>query len=785
MAELPKLFKKLTYLRKEKGQIGIIFIFLVLSLLGIMGISFLYKMKIEEKAAVNYQNSIKADYLAQAGLERAIAELKNDNNEYDDLYEDWARGFKESFKDGEYDVSLHLASDEDYEDPDDDEPLGIFDEGSKININTAGRGEYNQGWTPYEINLGALSIINKQLCSDGIDNDKDEETDEENEGVDAIISYRYGKDRFPGVKGKDDDNDNAILSSDGIDNDGDGLIDEDDEGIDEPDEFRPDNPYGDDNPFDTIEEIRLVPGIGEATFKKIKDFITVYSYDEDINKEGDLRVNINTADPSQISQILREVGISLNKADQITANIIDFRDKDNRPTHYRGKYGLEKTPYINEVMPHFTLSVETAAKDLIKGGTKFLLDKVGEMIAGKLEGGAKEGASIIMDNVEDEVLKKEDDLMDKIEKILEKRASTKKIGNIYKIKAAQAEELKKEGKVGKIKEKKEKVKVDIEIEWIELFNPYDTSVDIKGWEVKGSLGRRKLWGEINKRGYRLIFNVVISVAGKDTGNELLGNYDDTIILKNKYEDIVDKVTYHNYGAPWNAFEKNDPRVRKFISSIPGGSPGFRNWFWMPDIGEGKDKNDYSGFYIKDKPFTNIGDLGFIHTGKQWKTIKLSYPEGEWQIFDKITTFDLKDEEDKIIKGKININTASFSVLKSLPGVDHYIATSIINYGEREPFKEVGEILKIILMGKLGCNGEDDDKDGYIDEDDEKEMIFRSVSNLITVHSHCYTIVSCGEVLEETEEENEEEKKVIAESKIKAVVDKGTSRLKIKYYRKIY
>lgn len=780
MAELPKLFRKLTYLRKEKGQIGIIFIFLILSLLGIMGISFLYRMKLEEKAAVNYQNSLKADYLAQAGLERAIAELKNDNNEYDDLYEDWARGFKESFKDGRYDVSFHLASDKDDEDPDNNEPSGIFDESGKININTAGPGEYNQGWTPYEINLGALSIINKKLCYDGIDNDEDGLTDEENEGVDAIISYRYGKDHFPGVKGKDDDHDNVILCSDGIDNDGDGLIDEDDEGIDEPDEFCPDNPYGDDNPFDTIEELRLVPGIGEATFKKIKDFITVYSYDKDIDKEGNLRVNINIASPSQISKILQELGIPLNKANQITANIIDFRDKDNRPTCYRGKYGLEKTPYINEVMPHFTLSVETAAKDLMKGGTKFLLNKVGEMIAAKLKGGAKEGASIIMDNVEDEVLKKEDDLMGKIEKILKKRASAKRISNIFKIKTAQAKELKREEKIGKIKEK---VKIDIEIEWIELFNPYDTSINIKGWEVKSSLNRRKLWGGINKRGYRLIFNVVISVAGEDSGNELLGNYDDTVILKNNYADIVDKVTYHNYGAPWNAFEKNDPRVREFTSSIPGGSPGFRNWFWMPDIGEGKDKNDYSSFYIKDKSFANIGEIGFIHTGKQWKTIKLSYPDGEWQIFDKITTFDLKDEKNRV-GGKININTASFSVLKSLPGFDRYIATSIIKYGEREPFKEVGEILKIILIGRLGCNGEDDDKDGYIDEDDEKEMIFRSVSNLITVHSHCYTIVSCGQVLEKTEE-NEKEKKVIAESKIKAIVDKGTSPLKIKYYRKIY
>jgi len=764
MAELPKLFKKLTYLKKGKGQIGIIFIFLILSLLGIMGISFLYRMKLEEKAVYNYQNSLKADYLAQAGLARAIAELKNDNNGYDDLYEDWAKGFKEFFENGRYDVSFHLATDdENYKESEDDEPLGIFDEGSKININTAGRGEYNQGWSPYEINLGALSIINEQLSSDGMDNDRDGLIDEENEGVDAIINYRYGKDCSPGVKGVDDDEDNLILCSDGIDNDADGWIDENDEGVDEPDEFRPDNPYGDDNPFETVEEIRLVPGIGEATFKKIKDFITVYSYDREVDKEGNTRVNINTASPSRISQILQKTGIPLSKANQIAVNIVDFRDEDNYPTSYKGKYGLEKTPYINEVMPHFTLSINTAAKDLIKGGTKYLLDKTEEIITKKLGEQNKRGLSIIMDKVEEKVLKKEDDLMDKIEKIIKKQGPAKISSKIFRIKAAQAKKL-----------EEKKIKIDIEIEWIELFNPYEISLEIKGWGIRSSRGKRILRGRINKRGYRLIFNIVISIGGEDNGKELLDNYDDTVILKNNRGDIVDKVTYHNYGAPWNAFEKNDPRVREFSSSIPGGSPGFPNWFWMPDVGEGKDKDDYSSFYIKNKPFANIGEIGYIHTGKQWITIKLSYPEGEWQILDKITIFNPKNE---IVEGKININTASFAVLKSLPGIDSSIATSIINYGKKEPFKEVGELLKVILLGKAGYNGEDDDKDGYIDEEDEKEMVFRSLSNLITVRSNCYTIVSCGQVIERGE--------VIAESKIKAIIDKSTSPLKTKYYRHLY
>ncbi len=80
------------------------------------------------------------------------------------------------------------------------------------------------------------------------------------------------------------------------------------------------------------------------------------------------------------------------------------------------------------------------------------------------------------------------------------------------------------------------------------------------------------------------------------------------------------------------------------------------------------------------------------------------------------------------------------------------------------------------MEKWGFNAVDDDKDGYVDEDDEREAIFRGLSNLISVRSNCFTIISLGEVVE-----NE---KVRAKKKIKVVVDRGDSPLKVKYYREL-
>ncbi|MEA1965330.1 MAG: helix-hairpin-helix domain-containing protein, partial [Candidatus Aerophobetes bacterium] len=597
-----------------------------------------------------------------------------------------------------------------------------------------------------EVNLGALN---------GLDNEK----------VEAIINYRYGKDSSPGKKGVDDDKDNDILQSDGIDNDGDGIIDEENEGIDEPDEFCPDKPYGDDNPFDTVEEVRLVKGIGEATFNKIKDYITIYSYDKNVDKEGNLRVNINTSSPSIISQALQKVGILQDKANQIAVNIVDFHDEDSFCTGYKGKYGIERTPYINEVMPHFTSSVITAAKDLAKGGISFLKDKIEEKTREKLEEKIRGKATgIIEKEVEKDSSNKEENLKRILEELEENKTPAEKIGrvlNIFKEKRAEASE-----KAGK--------KIDIEMEWIELFNPYDTSCKIWGWRIKTSLGGRMLWGEVPARGYRIIFNMVIKMEGKTIGKELLDDNSDTVILIDAGKNIVDRVPYKNYGAPWNAFEKNDPRVREFVSSLPGGSPGFSNWFWMPTVGEAKDENDYSSFYVKNKPFANTGEVGYIHKGKEWRTIKLG-AGGDWQILDKITVVN---PPTKATKGRININTASRQVLRSLPGIDSSLAKAIINYGnsKRRPFNEIGEMLEVVIIAKLGYNGKDDDEDGYIDEDDEKEMIFRSLSNLITTRSNCFTVTSLGQIKKSGE--------LASEKKIKVILDRGAHPLKIKYYKEI-
>jgi len=732
---------KINNLIKEEGQVGLILVFVILAILGVVSLSFLYQMKLEQMSASNFQDALKANYLAQAGIERAIAELINDTNEYDDLYESWAKGFTESMGEGDYSVCFISGEEE-------KELTGIWDEAAKLNINVVGAGDHNEGWGPYELNMRALSSLSEYRIKD-------------------ILKYRYGMDEAPGKKGVDDDGDRYILGKDGIDNDADGKIDEEREGVDEPDEFFPDKPRGDDNPFDTVEEIRLIPGIGEGTFNEIKDFITVYSYDENVDKKGKLRVNINKSSPGKISYALREAGVPSGKADQIAVNIVDFRDEDSCPTSYHGKYGIEMTAYINEVMPNFTSSVPVAVAGLAEGGVRFLKDKMKEKIREKLKEKLKKDTSNIIEKIDEDTSTKEEELNEEVEKIIKKRRGRESKGK-------KAAFLKIFGEKPAWASEEEPLKVDIEVEWIELFNPYDSSCEVMGWRIKTSLREKLIWGLVPARGYWLIFNVVIKMPGKTIGKELLNNLVDTVILKNRRGDIVDEATYYNYGAPWNAFEKNDPRVREFVSSLPGGSPGFRNWFWMPEIGEGKYSDDYSSFYVKDKPFANVGEVGFIHTGKQFRTVNLDRG-GDWKVLDKLT---VAWPVEKPVKGRINVNTASRQVLQSLPGIDKKLAKSIIYYcdSKRGPIKEVGEIAEISGIQKLGFNGIDDDKDGYIDEDDEKEAILRGISNLITVRSNCFTIVSKGQV--------KRGGRVVAERKIKVVVDRGVHPVKIRYYKEI-
>ncbi|MGC8804975.1 MAG: hypothetical protein ACP5QD_03470, partial [Candidatus Ratteibacteria bacterium] len=290
-------------------------------------------------------------HAAKIGIEQAIWELKNDKNNYDGYDEQWHAKFagtdididQDGIKESQFfpvknfrgKIVARYA-------------VLVTDESGSININYVGniskngKHSFNEGWTTFEI----------RLFPDTCDNVADD-----------IVLFRMGKDCASGIKDIDDDNDNSILSNDGIDNDGDGIIDEENEGIDEPDEFNHAKPSGDDRPFFVIEDLKMARGMTDKLFNRIKNYITTYSYDLNIDAENYLRTNINQATLSQIVSILAGLGYEKDQATQIGVNILDYRDKDNIPTVIKtpdGKrfIGLEKTPYINEIEPMPELRID-------------------------------------------------------------------------------------------------------------------------------------------------------------------------------------------------------------------------------------------------------------------------------------------------------------------------------------------------------------------------------------------------------------------------------------------
>ncbi len=83
---------------------------------------------------------------------------------------------------------------------------------------------------------------------------------------------------------------------DRIDNDGDGYIDERNEGIDDPSEFNVFKPNGNDRPFATVEDLRLINGIPDddpvrkpggpqlpSMFQILRDSCTIYSQSDEIS----------------------------------------------------------------------------------------------------------------------------------------------------------------------------------------------------------------------------------------------------------------------------------------------------------------------------------------------------------------------------------------------------------------------------------------------------------------------------------------------------------------------
>ena len=135
----------------------------------------------------------------------------------------------------------------------------------------------------------------------------------------------------------------------------------------------------------------------------------------------------------------------------------------------------------------FVNSVMVAVEDLVKGGVEFLKNKIEKEIKNKLKEKVRKSAPKLEKEIEKNTSLREEELKKGVERIIEDyqplKEENKIITKFFKLlgeKTARAAE----------KKPPEKVRIEIEIEWIELFNPYETPCQIEGWQIKTSSGTR-------------------------------------------------------------------------------------------------------------------------------------------------------------------------------------------------------------------------------------------------------------------------------------------------------
>ena len=404
---------------KNQNGIALILVVSIMAVLASIAAAFSYSMIMDQRAAANYMTSIKADYVAKAGIQHAIGVLKMDgdvsNNKsgnycmyegYDWYGDDWGYdsslfgiddtvGGETCISNDDNIASSHQPT---------DAPAGsdshwinmydsqenligryavlVIDESGKMNINTAGVDSYGEhGWTTKEIRLDKIFTAGSQAS--------------------AILSARYGAGNSPGISGEDDNHDSVVLDNDGIDNDGDNDVDSDDpdgEGTDDPAEFYIARPYTEadglsaDTPFVTVGEIVSFAGLSSTDYNDSSQYITTFSSDKNLTDSGLARLNINAVSSAmELYSVLRDVfdtSVTDSELAQMAVNIIDYRDRDNGSTRIDiegpgstvlTRYGVEGIR-INEVMvrPVF----REPASDTVGDGSKISADLRWEWIVG-------------------------------------------------------------------------------------------------------------------------------------------------------------------------------------------------------------------------------------------------------------------------------------------------------------------------------------------------------------------------------------------------------------------
>jgi len=268
---------------KNESGLSLIAVLWIVTILSVVASQFLYSVSLERRMEKNLFDRIKYYYAAKAGLEKFIAQMLQDETGYDSLNEEWAGEITGEIQDGTSDNTLNYI-------------VQVTDESSKININTADQNTLN--------NLlqlaGAQEESSQQLAQ-------------------AIIQKRDEK-KF-----------RTVLELANVE----GMTEELLYGT------QTDTQEGTSTETENIEKTTAEED--EGTVKGLLDLVTIYSIDKNVDSQGQQRVNINSANQQQISQITDENGQQVFSNDEAQM-VIDQRGENE----FDGIGALLDTPAVSQ-----------------------------------------------------------------------------------------------------------------------------------------------------------------------------------------------------------------------------------------------------------------------------------------------------------------------------------------------------------------------------------------------------------------------------------------------------
>jgi len=322
--------------------IALVAVLAILVVLAIMASTFTVLMNIENKQSKSHIDSQQLDLLIDSGLEYVKATITA--NELDPAthiasiynmtkspeYSKWI-----ITKDGAGKVIGRYR-------------IKIEDEAGKVNVQKAflTQDSKGTGWDTGEINLSRALGVSPKTAKN-------------------LIEYRLGKNKLPGGRGDDDQN-NLILMADGIDNNANGIIDEDDEGINDSREYSAEHLRGDDRKFSSMTELmsvmmddkkKLSAKLQAGLMRELPRRATIYSVDKPGSPTlpNDIPSDINSMTPRECRKLLiranSDTPFEPNSAKQmqLAANLIDYRDENHVLSTLGSTYGVEAICF-NEIL---------------------------------------------------------------------------------------------------------------------------------------------------------------------------------------------------------------------------------------------------------------------------------------------------------------------------------------------------------------------------------------------------------------------------------------------------